>query len=385
MELNRLRSRRWRPWALSLAALVLVGAGLGIGLSLTLGNETPAHASGGTSGQQPSGGNGPGLKVANPPPAHPKAPAAGVVSTPMPCSVPIRNSYDKLDWSSQAQCFGPPAIGDTFLATIRNTSRVPVFINEWYFFVWHGETPLAPGQTKTIPLWDAADVYVGACWPGTKPGTCQGGPEGRVANVVLLQRETATNFHELWFRDENSVVIPVDQGPVTAINRSLFPVQLHWRQLGEGKWVEIPPGGHTQEIPPQPERRVTGKKPFGTGEAARVAFAGTGGNANYYTLINPGRSGPGSPPQSTMTYLFDSWCSVHLENIGKGDVILWSWAFPGPPLGHQTSKGISLKTGQGGTLKMDGGTFEINGQVGIGAPGSSTVIKATSWVRCQSS
>ncbi len=98
--------------------------------------------------------------------------------------VPIRDTYDRRDWRSQTACPEQRLGAEPRLVTIRNTSDVPVHVNEWYFDGWHGQTTLAPKETKTLPAWQTAHLRAGASWPGAGgPGTSTSGPAGRSARL----------------------------------------------------------------------------------------------------------------------------------------------------------------------------------------------------------
>jgi hypothetical protein len=372
-------SYRGRSRVRCLSRVVIIGLGLWLGLSSTLGNSPQQTSRGGS--RQRQRGNGAGVKVARPP--RPR-PAASVIEPEKTgwCRVPIRNSYEPDEWQQQQECI---FLRDqrTWLVSVYNSGNVPVFVNEWYGVSRHGETAIRPKETKLLPLWGYGRVWIGACWPGPGgQGTCQAGQENQTADVFIGNWVNGTYRHELWFRDHNQVDVPREEGfNVVATNETEFPIQLRWTE-GPIDWVTIPPKGRSQPIPFRSGRTVLGKKDFGTGAAARVTFTRTGGEEDEtYLLINPG-SGPGSPPVATMTWLFGSWCGVRLENIGSTSVILNTWMFPGFPVPPQTGPGLSLRAGQSDTLQMGRGTFEITGQVGIGAPGIFTRLRATNWRKC---
>ena len=363
-----------------------MGALFGLILTFTLGNS-PSGAATDSGSSQPQGGNGVGLPLDKRPSGVPialsgqKSFVGGETGV---CKVPIRDSYDRKEWWEHPVCIqlyhSDP---DTWLVTIRNAGNVSVFLNEEYGPFWHGQTTILPKEIKLVPLWNAAVVRIGACWTGSGgPGTCQAGPPHQVADVHVERWVNATHFHELWFRETGSKEVPKVDGPVIAINNSDLPIQLHWKLLGPDKWVTIPPKGHSAEIPASTGRVIHARKDFGTGAAARVTFASTGGEDDSYTLINSG-GGPGSPTYAEMTWLGGSWCSVHLKNLGSNSVILNTWYPPGTyPFAPQSGPGLSLQGHQSGTLTMKAGTIVITGHVGIGAPGQSTTLKATDWKKC---
>ncbi|HEX7312766.1 MAG TPA: hypothetical protein VF297_02535 [Pyrinomonadaceae bacterium] len=271
--------------------------------------------------------------------------------------------------------------------TVTNSgnNRVPVLINEWYGASRHGQTILRPGETKLLPLWGYARVWIGACWEGAGgPGTCRAGSEDK-ALVSVESWLKRTTSHELWFRDYGSQSVPKEEGDfVVATNASEFTIQLWWSYRNPDDWVTIPPKGRSEPVPFRGGvRTFIGKKDFGTGAAARVTFTKTGGDdGETHLLVTPGTPGPGNPPVATMTFLFGSWCGVRLENLGPNSVVLNTWPLPGFPTLPQTGDGLLLEVGKSGTLRMKPGTFEITGQVGTGRPGSFTTLKATNWQKC---
>jgi hypothetical protein len=272
-SLSRGHGRGRRRAAIGLSAVLVMGLGLGLGLSLTLGHRavgaTPAPSSS-------HGSLGTGTTVADPPRASSvDALGQGGIAAEHSgtCRVPIRNAYNRYDWRAQAKC---TLGGDlhSWLVTIDNPSAVPVFVNEWYGLTWHGETPILAGQAKTIPVWGrpGPQLWVGACWQGPGgPGTCQNGVPDQFASVVFEHWEQADNVSELWIRQQNDRLLPLDGKELNAQNRSQFPVQLRveLQVSGVGDWVTVPPAG-VITIPAHRWRLLHGRKEFGTGEVARV-------------------------------------------------------------------------------------------------------------------
>jgi len=383
-------------WGALGVGVILIGVGLGLGLSITL-DESPSHASGGAA-QNPQlskDGPGPGTAVSDHPgPSSVGASAKGGGFGPNGtglCQVPVRNTYDRHQWREQAKCaYGG---GDRWLVTIRNSSGLPVFVNEWYGAGWHGQTTIPAQQSATMPMWNgiSPQLWVGTCWPrADQPGTCQAGAPDRYADVYIERWQNANDVRELWIRGDQfhppaSISFPMT-GAVVAINNSAFPVELNWRALGtnergEHKYVTIPPKGHSQPIPSdRGDVTVFGKKDLGNGEVSRVTFAPTGGQpVELYRLTTPGEN-TGIPPYAEMTWLNGSWCSVHLENIGPELVILHTWYVP--PYINSSGKDLWLRVGQSGTLDIKKGTVLITGHVGTANTGDFTTLKATAWKQC---
>lgn len=307
------------------------------------------------------------------------------------CKVPIEQHYNRNINSTQVRC-AEWSNRTRQLVTLRNMSGVAMYVNDTYVNTdSHGEVTIHPGQTVTLPLWAPAfpfsgSLYVGACWPGqVGPGTCSGkGPPRHFANLVIERwAEIPENTYQLWFRTSDKEQVPESAGSIVAINDNSYPVEisaLHWN---DGKWVTLPPKGRSQPIPAYVGRTIRGKKPWNAGgwhATAVVTLAPTGGgHAETYLILNQGVSGPGSPPQATMTWLAGGWCSVGLQNIGGNAVVLNTWYFPGPPVAGQSGPGIALQPGSSGTLTMHRGTVAIAGQAGGGLQGQFTVVKATDW------
>lgn len=301
------------------------------------------------------------------------------------CEVPIRDSYNRDDTHDHVQCSGDRDFRP-WLVTIRNASDVAVFVNEWYLDGWHGQTTIPARQTKTLPIFALADLWVGACWPGESPGTCQRGTPFRFATVEILSWVDATHMNELWIRGDWE---PPAQGGSTGdswavvINNSEYPVRLTWPDLGtneRGEWnyVTVPPDGRTQPIPPG--RGVKGKKDFGNGEVARVTYAATGGGENpdiYHLVVTGGRHGAG--PEVPVTWLDGSWCSVHFHNLGPKGVVLMPWIFP--PL-IEGGRNLLLPVGHSGRLSFSRGTLHINAFVGSSSDGEFTRVRASDWRKC---
>src|SRR5215210_6105125 len=242
------RSDHGRSVARRPGRVVIIGLGLCLGLGSMVGSARAQGTSRGGLKQRQSG-KGPGVKVAHPPPPR----SASSVLEPGQrgaCVVPIRNSYAPDDWQQQQECLKVPD-HNTWLVTIYNEGRVPVLINEWYDAFRHGETTLRPGETKLVPLWAYARVWIGACWPGSGgPGTCKDGPANQIAIVRIENWLNGTFRHELWFRDQGSQSVPKEEGDfVVATNESEFTIQLWWSHRNSGDWVTIPPKGHSEPVP----------------------------------------------------------------------------------------------------------------------------------------
>jgi hypothetical protein len=366
-----------KAWAISggtLAVLVLV-----VAVVLVLLDESPAHSVVRTS--TPTG-IGPGTKVADPPPATVASEHKNNVGR---CEVAIRNHYRNDDWGPQTKCASN--WGDTAqLVTIKNESTtVPVFVNEWYTGVLHGQTTIMPGQTVIMPVWGAltTSLYLGACWPGTAgPGTCQAGPDNQKAVVHIISFQPVPqgkNDNGLMFiRETNSMGFSSVHGrSYTAMNLGDYPVQLHWAQLGRDTWVDLPLKGRIENIPPGD---ISGRKAYGTGAVGLVSFVATphteGGE--FYRMVSPSERG-GIPPFAYMTWLNGSWCSVHLENFGPARVILQTWAVP--PLVTSAGPDLTLEPGASGVLRMKNALL-VTGHVGGGSTGDFTRLKATGWKKC---
>jgi hypothetical protein len=379
----------WRRWGIIGLCVVLVGVALGLGLSHIL-DESPSHATSTTSGSsnQQQAGNGPGIKV-----AHPPGPNTGVVPGQKVlaanqsglCRVNIRDHYNKYLPDDQVKCAGE--WDGYWLVTMRNDSSVPVFVNEWYFGDWHGQTTILPYQTAIVPLFGtpfSTALFVGACWTGSGgPGTCQAGAANKFANVSIVHWSNVSpdprRAGQLWFREQEGIAVSARTGPVVAMNNSPFPIELHWPALGRDIWVTVNPKGHSGPIP-APD--LEGRKAFGNGEVAVVTLAPTGPGEDpehLYRLITPTYL-TGVPPYAEMTWLGVSYCSVHLQNLSSHSISLFTWYFPGYL--NQSGPGLTLGIGQSGTLTMRSGTALIAGHVGTAVAGEFATVKATDWKKC---
>lgn len=363
-----------RAVTIGITGLLVIGLALSLVFVFVIDDSTPVHAD--TASAYPTTGNGRGTSVPNPPP---KDTAAVLSHNVGRCAVPIRNSYDKLDWQAQTKCVQNWGLSGQ-LITVKNESTVPVFLNEWYGWDLHGETPVLPGQSISMPVWGALanSIYVGACWPGPGgPGTCQNGPEHQHAIVNFIRVDPVPENSLLFVRDENGQGIPAVRGKSwAAVNLGRYAVQLHWPALGRDKWVDLPVGGRVENIPPGD---IKARKDFGTGAVALVQLIPTPHErgTDLYRMVTPnGRDG--LIPYATMTVLNGSWCSVHLQNLGPESVRLQVWSVPYlVPSGDD----LSLADGQSGTLTVRN-TLLVTGVVGRAEMGNFTTLKATDWRKC---
>ncbi|HUC08898.1 MAG TPA: hypothetical protein VL985_00585 [Stellaceae bacterium] len=280
------------------------------------------------------------------------------------CQVPIHNPYEPRGWQNQAKCTWTG--GNSWLAKFTNFGDRPVDMAEWYRGSYHGRTELRPGEAKVLPLHSYGEFYVGA-----------GGPAGRPIKIAITDYHIANELKEMWVRDKSQS--PIGSAGNVAVNLSPYTVHLRWTEPPPGS-LDLAPFGRVQ-LPGV--HLFYGEKSYGNGEVARVLFIKPeSGGGDYYSFATPPPNDE-DYPYALVTWLFNTYSSVKIENVGPWPVGLISWFIPHLiPIGE-----VDLERGQSAILPLVDrrsgiAATEISGIVFPPHPGRTGRVKATEWAAC---